>query len=156
MNKNLERLYFAYLTEHREVGQSTPHSPQHLTLVPPFLADRSKAIQAAESVSHNLKQFPIRVGGSANFGENHETKVYLVEPVQIVRMLHNFLLDELQARDVDLNRINFIRDDYVPHITKKERHQPLQKGQRMVIDHIGLMLKTDKERTLIHREDLRQ
>ena len=151
-----KRLYLAYLTEPREIGESTPHSPQHLTLVPPFLAEPNFVIESAQAVGRNVKQFPARIGEIALLGPKKDLEVYTVEPLQLLNLLHNFLMDELERREVDTSHMKHIRDEYRPHITVKPRHQRLQKDNRLTIDHIAVMEKADDTRILLAKEELQR
>ncbi len=156
MNNKMERLYLAYLTEPREIGESSPHSPQHLTLVPPFMSDARTVIGAVQTVKSTFRQFPVKVAERTQIGPDRGIAVYTIRPTQILAALHRALLDELEDRGVDMTHLKYVRDEYVPHITIKPRHPALQEGQRLVIDHIAVMQKTNDARTVIAKGGLEQ
>lgn len=151
-----ERIYLAYLTEPREVGESTPHSPQHLTLVPPFEPKPQIAIEAVRATKDFFRQFPVQVAEKTNFGPDQDIPVYIIRPKNILAALHNALMDELEQRGIDTAPLKFTRKNYQPHITIKPSHSKLEKGQRLVVDHIAVMQKGSKARTLRALERLEQ
>lgn len=157
MSKNSEYIYLAYLAEPREVGVSTPHSPQHLTLVPPFQSALKPVLEAVREVKNTSfrQQFPVRVGEQLRFGPNQEIAVYSIQPPNIVVALHRALVEALERRGIDMARLKHIRDEYVPHITIKPNHPVLKPGQHLEVDHIAVMEKTDKARTVLAKESLR-
>ncbi|PJE65737.1 hypothetical protein COU91_00020 [Candidatus Saccharibacteria bacterium CG10_big_fil_rev_8_21_14_0_10_47_8] len=151
-----ERFYLAYLTEPREAGDSSPHSPQHLTLVPPFVSDAQTVVDAVHSVKDTFRQFPFKIAERVQIGPNQNVAVYTIRPVQILVALHKALLDELEHRGIDMSHLKYVRDEYVPHITIKPKHPTLQKGQRLVVDHIAVMQKAKEARTVLAKEHLEQ
>ena len=56
------RYYYAYLTERSEVGESSKHTPQHITLFPPFVAYQIDAFEVAEKVASEFDPFDIELG----------------------------------------------------------------------------------------------
>ena len=151
-----ERIYLAYLTEPREVGESSAHSPQHLTLVPPFESEPQTAIEAVQATKGYFKQFPIQVAEITHFGFNQDIPIYTIRPINILAALHNALMDELERRGVDTAPLKYIRDDYHPHISIKPAHAKLQDGQKFVVDHIAVMQKSKRARTVLAKEQLAQ
>ena len=156
MTADPERIYLAYLTESREIGESTPHSPQHLTLVPPFEPKPQIAIEAVQATKNHFRQFPIRISERTNFGPDRDIPVYIVQPINILAALHNTLMDELQLRGIDTASLKYTRDNYQPHISIKPGQDKLEMGQKLVIDHIAVMQKSQKARTVLAKEELEQ
>jgi hypothetical protein len=64
-------------------------------------------------------------------------------------------MDELERRGINITHLKHVRDEYVPHITIKPSHPALEEGQRLVIDHIAVMQKSEKARTVLAKEPLR-
>lgn len=151
-----EYAYLAYLTEDREVGESTKRSPQHLTLVPPFPFDLSlaKVQEAVHEVAADTKPFQVKVANEVKFGSNYMVTVRIIEPAGIVRALHYQLMYSLHSRGIPLPS-KFVYETYSPHITVKPAHPTeLSTGQIMTIDHIAIMHKDKGYRTLLAREEL--
>lgn len=151
-----ERIYLAYLTEPREVGESSQRSPQHLTLVPPFEPNPQVAIETVHATRKFFRRFPIQVAEITNFGPNQDIPVYTLRPVNILVALHNVLMDELEHRGIDTEHLKYTRDDYHPHIFIKPHHDRLEEGQRLVVDHIAVMQKSKYARTVLAKEYLEQ
>lgn len=155
-NKPDEYAYLAYLTEPRGVGESTKRSPQHLTLVPPFPFDVSlqDLRNAVREVASETRSFDVKVGKEAKFGPSRNIDVLLVEPADVVRMLHFQLMYKLESAGVELPT-KYVYDAFLPHITIKPSHTTkLKKGQLLSIDHIAIMYKDKGHRTLLAREEL--
>lgn len=153
---NPEYFYIAYLTEKRQVGESTKRSPQHLTLVPPFknegqIANLKKAIH---EVTADIRAFQVKVGREAKFGPSRNIDVRLIEPVKVVRMLHYQLMYKLESLGVTLPA-KYVYESYVPHIAVKPAHtSKLSKGQMLSVDHLALLHKSKGHRTLVAKEEL--
>lgn len=158
MSRGSEYLYLAFLTEPREVSASTPHSPQHLTLVPPFQSALEPVLEAIREVKGTSfrQKFPVRVGEQLRLGPKQEIAAYSIQPPNIVAAFHGALVESLEKRGIDMSRVNHIRDDYLPHITIKPSHPALEPGQPLNINHIAVMEKTDKSRTMLAQEYLGQ
>ncbi|HXY17968.1 MAG TPA: 2'-5' RNA ligase family protein [Candidatus Nitrosopolaris sp.] len=156
-NKLDEYIYLAYLTEPREVGESTKRSPQHLTLVPPFRfgIPLSELKEAVHEVAEGTSTFQIKVAKEAKFGPNHNINVFLVEPADVVKMLHFQLMYKLQSAGVSLPT-NYVYDAFVPHIRIRPVHKTnLAEGQLLNVDHLAIMHKNKGYRTLLAKEELR-
>lgn len=151
---SIERIYLAYLTEPREVGVSTKHSPQHLTLMQPFTPNFTMATGAAEEVKTMLEPFEVHVAEQVMFGPNHDIPVRLIEPVDSLRLLHNALVVALEQRDIDLTRIDYIRNSYKPHIAVKPGAPEIAKGQTFLVNHIAVMGKGKNARTVLAKMSL--
>lgn len=153
---NHEYTYLAYLTEHREIGERTKRSPQHLTLVPPFsfnflLPDLREAVR---EVAAETKAFDVKIDREDKFGPSRNINVFLIKPVDVVRALHYQLMYSLQAVGI-YQPTKFVFENFVPHITTKPAHTTnLSKGQIINIDHIAIMHKDKGFRTLLAREEL--
>ena len=155
--KNNEFIYLAFLTEPRNVGESTKRSPQHLTLVPPFPNDISvsEIKKVVSDVATQTAAFNIHVSGEARLGPNHNINVRLVEPVDTVRVLHSNLMYKLESLGATLPA-KYVHKDFLPHITIKPAHSTnLHTDQVITVDHIAIMHKDRGHRTLLARQELR-
>lgn len=157
LNKYDEYAYLAYLTESRQVGESTKRSPQHMTLVPPFPFNISlvKIQEAVHEVAADTRTFQVKVAEEAKFGPMQRIDVRIIRPVNVVKALHYQLMYSLASRGINLSD-RFVYDGFMPHITIKPSHTTdLTKGQILTVDHIAIMHKDKGHRTLLAREELR-
>jgi 2'-5' RNA ligase len=149
------RLYYAFLTEDWQVGHRAKRSPQHLTLIPPFMANVSLAKSLAKDIASNFASFKVMIGKKTYFGPKKDIEVFLIEPSSTLNSLHKMLLEKLHEKKVDINHLKHTSKDFRPHITVKLTHPRLpQTGQPLTIDHIALMKKTRHERILVAKEKL--
>jgi 2'-5' RNA ligase len=154
--KNNEYIYLAFLTEPRRVGEATKRSPQHLTLVPPFPNDVPvlEIKKAVHDVAAQTAPFDIKISGEAKFGPQQNIDVRLVEPADVIRMLHSLLMYKLEAIGVSLPA-KYVHKDYVPHISVKPTHaNQLSPEEVFTLDHVAIMHKDSGRRTLLAKEDL--
>ncbi len=145
------RIYLAYLTEPRLVGESSKRSPEHLTLVPPFIDSvetRAVATRAMAEVAKSTRSFQFRTTRQAWFGSEQNIGVYLIEPVEPIRRVHQALIDILLFQEIEIPD-QYIGDKFMPHIAIKNYQPALKPNQAFTFDHIGLMQKTNRARTLL-------
>jgi len=147
--RDLERIYIAYLTEPREVGVSSKHSPQHLTLVPTFEPNLSMAVDAVEEVQTMFDPFEVHATRQAMFGPDYDIPVYLVEPIDDLVLLHAALVTALEKRKMDLTHTRYIRDEFQPHIAIKANSPGITEGQNFLVDHLAVMGKGENVRTVL-------
>ena len=155
-SKTSEYVYLAYLTEPREVGESTKRSPQHLTLVPPFPFDTPLPMikEAVDEVAAEAKPIQAVVDKEARFGATRNIIVRLIKPAGVIRALHFQLMYSLQSRGVTVPS-KFVYETYLPHVTIKPVHQAgLAKNQRLTINHIAIMHKDKGHRTMLYKKEL--
>ena len=144
-----ERYYYAYLTEKRDAGYQSIHTPQHITLIPPFIAGRSEALQTAGHVAEKLKPFYINLGEMALFGPQNDIPVIIVEPCESIQELHGSLLGALAERHIEINGPEFIGQNYIPHISVKKFHYQLVTDKPLIVDHIAVMHKYKNLKTVL-------
>ena len=155
--KNNEYIYLAFLTEPRQVGEKTKRSPQHLTLVPPFpaISPLSKLKTAVKEVAAETKPVKAKIAKEARWGPRRNIDVFLVEPVDVIAMLHYQLMHKLESIGISVPT-NYVREAFLPHIRVRPAHTTeFKKGQMIDIDHIAIMHKDKGYRTMLAKEELR-
>lgn len=143
------RYYYAYLTEQSEVGESSIHTPQHITLFPPFVAYQIDAFEVAEKVASEFDPFDIELGKHAMFGPENNIPVALIRPNESLNLVHRALLKELKLRNISVPLNRYIGDGYSPHIAIKQRHIELDESKPMNIDHIAVVRKCNEVKTVM-------
>jgi len=152
-----DRLYYAYMVEPVSEGRQSPYTPAHLTLVPPFATTIDVARFALRAAVTGQRPFAVHATELAHFGPRGDIPVYLVEPVEELRRMHERLIAELEARCVSLVNDHHIHERFVPHIRIRPEFPdfpPIHPGQVFAIDHVALMHRSDRSRTVVAKEVL--
>ena len=152
-----DRLYYAYVAEPVSEGRPIPYTPAHLTLVPPFAATIDAARSALRTAVTGQRPFTVHATELAYFGPRSDMPVYLVEPVEELRRMHERLITELEARGVSLVNDHHIHDRFAPHIRIRPAFPDfphIHSGQVFTIDHVALMHRGDRLRMVVAREVL--
>ena len=152
-----DRLYYAFLAEPAAEGTSTPHTPAHLTLVPPFAAAVDVARSALTAALAGWRPFAVHAADPARFGPRHDVPVHLIEPVNDLRRLHEALIAELAARGVELAGDRHVHERFVPHIRIRPAFPDFPRiasGQELTIDHVALVRRADGLVTILSRQAL--
>ena len=148
-NDDNERYYYAFLTEKREVGESSRHTPQHITLFPPFIADKGNVLEMAEEAAIEFDPFGVETGERAMFGPENDIPVIVLKPSRLLHSIHTALLNKLELRNVSIQPNRFIGDGYIPHIALKPYHPELDETQPITVDHIAVMRKYKNTKTVM-------
>jgi 2'-5' RNA ligase len=151
---NGERYYYAFLTEERNAGHESKHTPQHITLIPPFNAKKEDVLAVAKETAADFNPFEIETGEHTMFGPEKNIPVIEIKPNQILHAIHLALLARLEARDIIIKEGKFIGDDYVPHIALKKFHPRLEETRPILVDHIAVMHKFKNIKTVIVKNTL--
>jgi 2'-5' RNA ligase len=152
-----DRLYYAYMAEPVSEGRRSPYTPAHLTLVPPFAATIDVARSALATAVTGQRPFTVHATELTYFGPRGDIPVYLVEPVEELRRMHERLITEIEARGVSLVNDHHVHERFVPHIRIRPRFPdfpPIHSGQVFTIDHVALMHRSDRWRTVVAKEVL--
>jgi 2'-5' RNA ligase len=149
-----ERYYYAFLTENCEVGEESKHTPQHITLIPPFMAEVEEALEVAEAAALEFSPFNIDLGDHAMFGPNKDIPVIVIKPNAILQALHMALLSELEVRDIKIPSNRFLRVGFTPHISLKSYHPVPDETQPINVDHIAVMHKFKNIKTVLAKNVL--
>lgn len=148
-NDGDERYYYAFLTEEREVGESSRHTPQHTTLFPPFIADKGDVLEIAEETAIEFDPFDVETGERAMFGPENDIPVIVLKSSRLLHSMHMALLNKLELRSVSIQPNRFIGDGYIPHIALKPYHPELDETQPITIDHIAVIHKYKNIKTVM-------
>jgi len=146
---NINRYFYVFLTEVRNVGDKSNHTPQHITLVPPITADEQIVLDVAKLVTSKFRQFKIELNGRAMIGVKKDISVVLVKPNVRLQSMHVSLFDELEKRSINTGYTRYIRDEYTPHITIKKYHPDIDDDKSMIFDHIAVMHKCKATKTVL-------
>ncbi|HUC96330.1 MAG TPA: 2'-5' RNA ligase family protein [Candidatus Saccharimonadales bacterium] len=152
---NGERYFYVFLTENREVGEVSKHTPQHITLIPPFAAGRSDVVNVASETASEFSPFRIETGEKETFGPKRDISVILIKPSEILTAIHVSLLKKLNDRDIVINLDEFIGENYTPHIAIKPSQPDLEGAQPILFDHIAVIQKNKNIKTVIAKNALR-
>ena len=144
------RYYYAYLTEDRTVGRESKHTPQHITLFPPFIADnKENVLEIAADTASEFSPFVVEADGHSMFGPEKDIPVILIKPDDILRSVHLALLNKIEQKNIPIQPNQFIGEGYVPHISMKFYHPKLDETRSITIDHIAVMHKDRDVKTVI-------
>jgi len=143
------RYYYAYLTEQFEVGQSSKHTPQHITLFPPFVAYQLDVLEVAEKVASEFDPFHVELGERAMFGPENNIPVAIIKPNESINLIHRALFQELERRNISIPPNQYIGDGYVPHVAIKPNHAKLDETKPLNIEHIAVVRKCDDIKTVM-------
>ena len=143
------RYYYAYLTEEREIGESSKHTPQHITLFPPFVAYQSDAFDIAKDVASQFDSINVELGNHAMFGPEGDISVVLIKPNETLSLVHMALIKEIEQRKISIPSNHYIGEFYVPHIALKSYHPELDETKLITIDNIAVMRKCKEVKTVM-------
>jgi 2'-5' RNA ligase len=155
LNKD-EKYFYVYLTENLEEDSAFKHTPQHITLVPPFEAKRQDVLGVAKEAASEYRPFEVETGGHTMFGVEKDINVILIKPNQILQSMHMSLLNKLKERNININYQHFIRDEFTPHVTIKSFHPEINESKTLAIGHIAVMHKLKGVKTVLKIESLGQ
>jgi hypothetical protein len=146
---SINRYFYVFLTEARNVGAKSSHTPQHITLVPPITADEQIVLDVAKLIALRFRQFKIELNGRAIIGDNKDIPVVLVKPNTQLQSVHVSLFDELEKRNINTGYTRFIRQEYTPHISIKKYLPDIDENKSMVFDHIAVIHKHKATKTVL-------
>lgn len=149
-----EKYFYVYLTEDLEEESASKHTPQHITLVPPFEAKRQDVLDVAKETASEYSPFEVETGEHTMFGTEKDISVILIKPNQILQSMHMSLLDRLKSKNININYQHFIRDEFTPHITIKSFHPEVIENKALIIGHIAVMHKLKGVKTVLKIEGL--
>jgi 2'-5' RNA ligase len=149
-----DRYFYVFLTQNLNVGYKSNHTPQHLTLVPPFCAQEQTVLQVAKNVARTSKPFKIYLTSRVMIGDNQDIAVVKVKPDNNLQAIHLELFNELEKRNIDTGYARFIKDEYTPHITIKKYLPKINEFQIVTFDHIAVMHKYKNIKTIIAKYKL--
>lgn len=153
-NNNGERYYYAFLTEERSVGDESKRTPQHITLIPPFIADKKDVIEVAAQTALEYDPFNIEAGERAMFGPEKDIPVIIIKPNELLHAIHMALLKKLEDRNIAIQPNRFIGDGFIPHIALKPYHPDLDETRPITVDHIAVMHKYKSVKTVLAKNVL--
>lgn len=157
-NKNDKTRYFyVFLTEDLQVSEQSKHTPQHITLIPPFIAEEQDVLEVAKETIVDFNPFDVELGGQAMFGPNKDIPVILIQPNEILNMLHMALTNRLKNRQIDIYKIyknQFTDDQFTPHITLKKLYPEPDTSRPITVDHIAVIKKAKNIKTILAKEKL--
>ena len=153
---NNDRYFYVFLTEKRRIGDNSNHTPQHVTLVPPFFADKQAVLKVAETVASKFDPFEIKMDGRMMIGDKKDIPVILVKPNSYLQAVHVSLFDELGRHNINTGYTRFIRDEFTPHVTIKKYLPPINETQKLIFDHIAVMHKIKGTKTVVAKNMLGQ
>ena len=148
------RYYYAFLTEKREVGDSSTHTPQHITLFPPFIADQKDVLEIADEVAAEFDPIEVSPGEHAMFGPENNIPVILIKPSRLLSSMHIALSKKLEQKNILIPSNDFIDEDYTPHIALKPYQQKLDENKPINIDHVAVMHKCKNIKTIMAKYTL--
>ena len=96
------------------MGDRSNHTPQHITLVPPFLADEHVVLEVAKQVSSLFKPFEIKLNGQTMIGPKKDISVISVKPNKYLQAIHVSLFNELEKQNINTGYTRYIRDEFTP------------------------------------------
>jgi 2'-5' RNA ligase len=150
-NKN-ERYFYVVLTEDLNVGHQSKHTPQHITLVPPFNADRKIVINITKEVANKFDLFDVKLGKNEFFGSKKDIPVILIKQNNELNRLHINLIKILKEKNIDINKMyqgHFINNTFTPHVTIKKFHPRLAQTKPIKVDHLAVIHKNKNIKTVI-------
>jgi len=148
-NGPCNRYYYAYLTDEHAVGESSKHTPQHVTLFPPFVAYQSDAIEIAKETASEFDPIDVELGEQAMFGPENDIPVVLIKPNKSLNLVHTALFEKLEQRNISIPPNKFIGEGYTPHIALKSYHPELDETKPMTVDHIAVIRKYKEVKTVM-------
>lgn len=149
-----DRYFYVFLTEKLDVGYISNHTPQHITLVPPFCGDEKTVLKVAKNTASQYTPFNIRLIGRTNIGDEANISVILVVPNEKLHQLHIALFDELESHGINTGYTRYIRDEFTPHITLKKYLPKIDETQTLKVDHIAVFHKHKNIKKIIAKYSL--
>jgi len=151
----VERFFYVILTCSEKVGFESKHTPQHITLLPPFPTEprqTGSVMQVASRVANMFTPFDITLAGNDNFGPNKNIPVILVKTNVLLHKVHNLLIKELKS--VGLNIYDYYSNEFLgygftPHVTIKKIHPVVDKSKPITVGHIAVMRKYKNTKTVV-------
>jgi 2'-5' RNA ligase len=146
------RYFYVCLIENLDVGHESKHTPQHITLIPPFIIEEQVALSVAKDVAEKLKPFNILLGKRDWFGPKKDIEVLLIKPNQSLNNIHLALIKSLKTRGVDIYTLyagQFINNGFTPHITIKKFHPVIDKSKPLKVNHIAVIRKDKNVKSII-------
>lgn len=148
------RYFYVLLTEEREVGDASKHTPQHITLIPPFEANRKDVLDVAMEVASLFGSFEVETDGHYRFGPRKNIHVVLIQPNDTLNSIHTILLEKLAFRNITFENDNFIGERFTPHIAIKSFHPELDEAKPIKMTFIAVMDKYKNIKTVISKNSL--
>ena len=143
------RYFYVFLTEKHSIGDRSKHTPQHITLVPPFLAGEHVVLEVSKHVSLQFNPFEIKLNGQTMIGPKKDISVISVKPNKYLKAIHVSLFDELEKQNINTGYTRYIRDEFTPHITIKKYLPKINETKSMVFDHIAVIHKYKDIKTVL-------
>lgn len=144
-----ERYFYVFLTEKLNVGDKSNHTPQHVTLVPPFSANEKIVLAVAKLVATKSDSFEIKLDGRTMIGPKKDIPVISVRPNNYLHAIHVSLFDELEKQNINTGYTRYIRDEFTPHITIKKHLPSINETKSMIFDHIAVIHKLKNLKTVL-------
>lgn len=153
-NKKNDRYFYVILTKDSAIGEALKHTPQHITLIPPFEADEKDVLRVASKVASKHTRFEVETDGHILFGPRKNIPIVMIQPHESLKSIHLDLLNELALKNIVFQKDNFVGDGFTPHIAIKPFHSELDEIRPIPIDYIAVLHKVKDIKTIIAKYNL--